>query len=335
MDVKLTTKQLQSINYTLSPEQLDNINKISEEFSDYKIEFIDRVCSVQTIVRKTKNYREKYKDSTIIVVIDNLGLITTDSYYKGIEKDDYLAGKIKELCDSTNTCMFVIHHITKESSKRFNLDEGYRPRKEYIKGSTRILDYVQQAVLVNLPRKYKDLVQEEKSKTKILNIKERTGKFDRTRFLAEFWTINKKGDKNTKNITDLQEATWNELKFACATDTTEKGEPLAAGYIIKKYIEYSFYMDELNKYRTKGFKTEKLSIYSFITNKKYKEDYSPEKDSRSYYLYGNDISLSANINELFIVEIVKNRDGIDVEDESIIRYRANLDFNIFIPIIQK
>jgi len=231
--------------------------------------------------------------------------------------------------------MFVIHHITKESSKRFNLDEGYRPRKEYIKGSTRILDYVQQAVLVNLPKKYKDLVQEEKSKTKILNIKERTGKFDRTRFLAEFWTINKKGDKNTKNITDLQEATWNELKFACATDTTEKGETLAAGYIIKKYIEYSFYMDEMNKNRTKGFKTEKLSINSFITNKKYKEDYSPEKDSRSYYLYGNDISLSANINELFIVEIVKNRDGSDIEDDSIIRYRANLDFNIFIPIIQK
>lgn len=335
MDAKLTTKQLQSINHTLSENEIEKINKISKEFSDYKIEFVDRVCSIQTIVRKTRNYREKYKDSSIAVVVDNLGLISTESFYKGIEKDDYLAGKLKELCDTTNVCMFLLHHITKESAQKFNLKEGYRPRREYIRGSARIIDYVQQAILVNLPRKYKDLVMEEKGKAKTLNVKTRTGKFDKTRFLMEFWTINPKGDKNTKTISDLQEATWNELKFACATETDEKGEPIGAGYIIKKYVEYSFFIDEINKNRKEGFESEKLSIYSFITNKKFKEDYSPKKDTRTYYLYGNDITLSANINDLFIVETVKNRDGSDVEDESIIRYSANLDYNIFIPIIQK
>ena len=72
----------------------------------------------------------------------------------------------------------------------------------------------------------------------------------------------------------------------------------------------------------------------FINNKKYKEDYSPKPDSRAYYLYGSDLSIVVNINDLFIAEMVKNRDGNDVEDQSIIRYNSNLDYNTFDPIIK-
>jgi len=130
----------------------------------------------------------------IIIVIDNLGLISTDTFYKGTEKDDYLAGKLKELSELTDSSIFLIHHITKENSRAFNLKEGYRPRKEYIKGSSRILDYVQQAMMINLPRKYKDLASEEKDKAIMFATKERSGSFDKTRFLMEFWTINPQGD---------------------------------------------------------------------------------------------------------------------------------------------
>jgi len=335
MEATLTTKQLQSINYTLSTEEMEKVTEVVDNFTAYNIEFIDRVSSIRTITRKIRLFREKYKDSKIIVIIDNLGLITTEAYYKGIEKDDYLAGRLKEMSDTTNASVFLLHHITKESSKRFNLEEGYRPRKEYIKGSTRILDYVQQALMLNLPRKYKDLVAEEKNKSKVYNVKPRTGKFDKTRFLMEFWTINPEGDKYTKDVTDLQTETWRELAFCIEVNKMPDGSDMGVGYILKKYIEYSIHMDEKNRHRQTQYKEPKLSIYTFIKNKKYTEDYSPKPSSRSYYLYGDDMSKMQDINNLFIVESVKNRDGNDVEDESIIRYKANLDYNLFKPIISK
>ena len=332
INAKLTTKQLQSINYELSEDQLKIIHKIANDFNDYKIDFIDRVSSIRTIMRRGKMIHDKYKEDSLIIIIDNLGLITTDSFYKGIEKDDYLAAKLKELCDDTNASLFLLHHITKENSKRFNINEGYRPRKEYIKGSTRILDYVQQALLVNLPRKHKDLVMQEKEKAKVFDIKPRTGRFDETRFLMEFWTINPKGDKNTKTITDLKKVTWDELRYVCITDKQNDGSNITVSFIIKKYLEYSAFIDDKNRDRETQFHTEKLSIYTFINTKKYNEDFSPQNNSRSYYLYGNNMELSKNINSLFIVESVKNRDGSDIEDQSIIRYDANLDYNIFKPL---
>lgn len=332
---KLTTKQLQSINYKLTTDDMARINFAVEQFGEYNIEFVDRVCSISTIMRKSKMTREKYKDDILIIVVDNLGLITTDSYYKGTEKDDYLAGMLKDTCDLTGACMIILHHITKESKNKLNIIEGYRPRSEYIKGSTRILDYVQQAIMVNLPRKYKDLISEEKKKAEMFNMKEATGGFNKTRFKNEFWSINPKGDKNTKSITDLFDNTWNELKYVTQADTLEDGMPITVGFLMKKYIEYSVSIDETNRNRKPGYESEKLSIYTFLNHKKFKEDYKPQPSTRTYYLYGDDISRSKYIQNLFIVESVKNRDGSDVDDESIIRYYANLDHNLFIPLTDK
>jgi hypothetical protein len=67
----------------------------------------------------------------------------------------------------------------------------------------------------------------------------------------------------------------------------------------------------------------------------YLEDYSPVKDSRSWYLYGNNMQLAKSISELFIVEVVKNRDGGSDEDDDFLRYLADLSYNEFKPIIQK
>lgn len=332
MKAHLTTKQMQSINYVLSTDEMARINMAVEQFGDYNIEFVDRVCSIATIMRKSRNYREKHKDCILIIIVDNLGLIETDSFYKGTEKDDYLAGKLKEISDITDASMFILHHITKESKSKLNINEGYRPRPEYIKGSTRILDYVQQAILVNLPRKYKDLVSEEKKKSEMFNAKEATGKWTKDRFKNEFWSINPKGDKNTKSITDLFDNTWNELKFTVGSETLEDGMPLTVGYLLKKYIEYSISIDEINRNRKQEYHSEKLSIYTFLNHKKFKEDYKPQPSSRTFYLYGNDISRSKYIQSLFIAESIKNRDGSDVDDQNIIRYNANLDYNIFIPM---
>jgi replicative DNA helicase len=334
MRTQLTTKQLQSINYKLTDDDLERINAAVTEFEYYNIEFVDRVCSISTIMRKARSIREKYKDDILVIIIDNLGLIQTDSFYKGTEKDDYLAGKIKETSDMTDASIIILHHITKESKNKLNINEGYRPRAEYIKGSTRILDYVQQALLVNLPRKYKDLVSEEKNKAEMFNSKEKTGQFDKARFTNEFWSINPKGDKNTKTITDLKDATWNELKMVCAIETHEDEMKIKVGWLLKKYIEYSISVDEINRNRKQEYMSEKLSIYTFLNHKKYKEDFKPQPSSRTYYLYGNDISRSKFIQNLFIAESIKNRDGSDVDDQNIIRYNTNLDYNLFTPMTE-
>jgi replicative DNA helicase len=335
MGSQITTKQLQSINYKLTPDDMIKIAEAVDTFKAYSIEFIDHVCSISTITRKCKQFRDKHPETMMLVVIDNLGLITTDSFFKGLEKDDYLAGRIKEITDITEASVFILHHITKESAKRFNIAEGYRPRKEYIKGSTRILDYVQQAIMVNLPRKYKDLVFEEKEKAKMFSVKPRTGKFDKTRFLMEFWTLNPKGDSATKNIADLPDTTWYELRLACQNDTMDDGTPLRVGHIITKYVEYLVDLEDFNRHHEAAFQKAKLSIYSFIINKKYKEDFKPKNDSRTFYLYGNNLELTASIQSLFIVESIKNRDGKDDEETNIMRYMANLDYNIFKPIINE
>jgi replicative DNA helicase len=332
MGSRLTTKQMQSINYTLTDNDWERINAAVEQFSNYEIEFIDRVCSIGTIMRKAKNYRDKHKDSVFLIIVDNLGLIETDSFYRGNEKDDYLAGKLKEVYDSTEASMFIVHHITKEAKNKLNINEGYRPRSEYIKGSTRIVDYVQQAVLVNLPRKYKDLVSEEKQKAEMFNAKEIKGAFNIQRFTDEFWSINPKGDKNTKAIVDLRTTTWETLKFTCAVEKLADGMPITVSWLIRKYIEYSISIDETNRNRKPEFASQKLSIYTFLNNKMYNEDYKPQPSSRTFYLYGKDISRAKYIQDLFIVESVKNRDGSDVDDQNIIRYRADLDYNIFIPM---
>ena len=335
MGSKLTTKQLQSINYKVTDDDLAKINKAVDEFKEYNIEFIDRVCSISTIMRKGKMMREKYKDDILIIIIDNLGLIDTDSFYKGLEKDDYLAGKLKELCDMTDASIFLLHHITKEAAKKFNINDGYRPRKEYIKGSTRILDYVQQAVMVNLPRRYPDLIQEEKVKGELFNWKEKKGPFDKTRFLTEFWSLNPHGDKNTRAITDLQETTWTSLKFACASETLADGSLITVSYLMRKYIEYSIYIEDKNRGRENQYHTEKMALYTFITNKKYVEDYKPQATGRTYYLYGNDLTRAKYIQNLFIAESIKNRDGSNTDDNNIIRYMADLDHNIFKPLNDK
>jgi len=176
---------------------------------------------------------------------------------------------------------------------------------------------------------------EEKMKSKMFDIKPRTGQFDKTRFLMEFWTINDKGDKNTKNITDLQERTWEELRMACAIEKKPDGTQMGVGYILNKYIEYSIYIDEINRHRDEKYKSEKLSIYTYITTKKFKENFKPKPTTRTYYLYGDNMKLCSDINEIFIAEAIKNRDGADIEDQNIIRYRANLDYNIFEPLTSK
>lgn len=329
MDTELTTKQLQSINYKLTKEDITNIDQTNHNFSDYDIEFIDRQVDIHHIISQSKRFTDERINKAPLIIIDNLGLIEIEPGFSPIERDDYLMGKIKDLSAELDACIILVHHFNKEASKKANIREGYRPRKDHIKGSTRILDYVQQVLLINLPRKYKDLIYEEKDRQIIMP---KLTKMDESTFFEHFWSLNPKGDNFTRSLADVPKATWNELLTTVRYKKTLKNKPITAGFILKKYIEYLNFINDTNIDREKKFHTQKMSIYQFLKKGKYNESFAPEKSSKSYYLYGDNPELKNKIEELFIVEAVKNRDGGTTDEQIIFRYFGNLNHNIFTEI---
>ena len=326
MDTKLTTKELQSINYSLTQENIEHIDEVSHAFLDYDIEFIDRQVDIHHIISQAKRFSDERVGKSLLIIIDNLGLVEVERGFTPIERDDYIVGKIKDLSSELDACIILVHHFNKEASKKANIQEGYRPRKDHIKGSTRILDYVQQALLINLPRKYKDLIYEEKQKQIVMP---KLTKMDEKAFFEYFWPLNPKGDNFTKSLADLPKATWNELLVTVRHKKTLTNKQITAGFILKKYIEYVNYINDTNSDREKKYHARKISIYEFLKKNKYNEGFAPEKSSKSYYLYGGNVDLKSKIEELFIVEAVKNRDGGTADEQVIFRYFGDLSYNSF------
>jgi replicative DNA helicase len=328
MDVKKTAKELQSINYTMTKDDITEVKKQSNKYKDFIIEFYDRITSIGNIVSRSKRFSDRYHDKKKVIIIDNLGLIESEK--EGIERDDYIAAKIKSIADTTNCSIILLHHFTKEISRKANIDDGYRPRKEYLKGSTRILDYVQQALFVNLLRKYPDLLNEEKQ----MNL-EFIGKkdidFSEDNFDKHLFSIYGRGDKETKALSDLRVETFvkvrsllnNKVKFA-------NGNPITFSDLVQKYTEYSNFIDVRNKGREDKYKSEKLSIYTFIVKRMFMENYVTSNSSpRSMYLYGGHPQLRAFIDNLFIVESIKNRDDDNLAENAIFRFVVDLGYNLF------
>lgn len=329
MDLKMTTKELQNINYQITPEDIIKLEKTSQKYKNYNIEFNDKVSSISSISSKSKRFADRYKNFKRIIVIDNLGLIESDK--SGIERDDYIAGRIKNIADSTNSAIILVHHFTKEISKKQNLEEGYRPRKEYLKGSTRILDYVQQAIFVNLPRKYPDLISAE-SQHELAFIGNDTLEFTENNFDKHLWSINSQRCKDTNAITDLRMETLIVLKQLIANGMKDSnGKLVTFPLIIQKYTEYSNYIDLNNKGRDTQYNTKKISIYIFIIKRMFNETYvmSENNSSRSLYLYGRNKNLKHHIRDLFIVESVKNRDDDNLDENSLFRFECDLGYNTF------
>jgi replicative DNA helicase len=328
MDVKKTTKELQSINYKMTDSDKKEVREHAKKYKNYNIEFYDKATSISNIVSRAKRFSDKNKEKKRIVIIDNLGLIDCDK--TGIDRDDFIAAKIKSIADMNNTSIILIHHFTKEISRKANIEDGYRPRKEYLKGSTRILDYVQQALFVNLIRKYPDLLAEEKHPSlDFLGTAEI--EFTEVNFDKYLWSINSQRDKETESVTDLKSETFAKLatlvlgkyKFA-------NGDIIKFSDIIQKYSEYSGYVDTRNKGREDKYKSKKASIYTFIVRKMYNESYiSSDLSPRSRYLYGKNKNLRYHLDDLFIVESVKNRDDDNLNDNAIFRFIVDLGYNLF------
>lgn len=327
--VGLSGKQLQSKNYTLSEKERSDIGDAAENIATYPIEFIDRKCEISYIRAKSKEFCKKHTDKKCIIIIDNLGLIDAGDK-RGNDKDDYISSQIVDILQATGSLIIIVHHLTKEQLSKTNFKDGYRPREEYIRGSSRILDYVQIAALVNLPRKYPDLVQQESQihTPKDTEVVFDTDKpFDIDRFRDELWILNDKDDGTTRGVQNLFVETFNLLM-----DTVNKGvnvnrERLTPKFIKDKYATYCNYINSINSGREEQYYKPKASIYQFLKRKMYYSDFSPDKDSRQWYLYGDNQDNFGIVEKLFIVDIIKNREGDtdDVNDRLIRFYPINLN----------
>ena len=102
-----------------------------------------------------------------ILVIDNIGLLK-DKTKSQTETDDYIAKKIVEIKRKTKGLIFLVHHMTKKMEEEARIKDAYRPRLEFLRGSTRIQDYCNMVLLIHRPGEYEDIVKEEENKGNIL-----------------------------------------------------------------------------------------------------------------------------------------------------------------------
>ena len=315
----LSGRQQKSINYVLTEEDDKAIEKAGEKIMNYPIEYEARSSDVSFMKVRCSEFAKQHPDRRIIIVADNLGRISAKGY-KGIDKDDYIAGELLKIHQDTDSLTLLVHHLTKAQLGKENINQGYRPREEYLRGSSRILDYVHQAILVNLPGKYHDLVKKEQSANP-KPIEKSTEPFNKERFFNEFFILNDKGDGMTKSIKDLPNRTYSLLETVTRTRTKLNGDSIGVGYLIERYRAYVNSINSTNSSRDAKYAAPKVSIYQFLDKGMYNSDYSPEKDSTLFYLYGGNKNNHGVIEKLFIVDVIKNRESDDNEaDGRIIRY---------------
>jgi replicative DNA helicase len=157
--VKLTNAQLHGKNYKLSKEEFASVELASREFQSYDIEFFTKPAFISHIKAHFQRFCATRPDKFCILIIDNVMLLKDNGAYRfksrGVEVDDHIAGQIQNAFTSTKNDydinIWFLHHLTKEQLAKSNFVEGYRPREDQIKGSTRLRDVATQGILIHRP----------------------------------------------------------------------------------------------------------------------------------------------------------------------------------------
>jgi replicative DNA helicase len=157
--VKLTNAQLHGKNYKLSKEEFASVELASREFQSYDIEFFTKPAFISHIKAHFQRFCATRPDKFNILIIDNVMLLKDNGAYRfksrGVEVDDHIAGQIQNAFTSTKNDydinIWFLHHLTKEQLAKSNFVEGYRPREDQIKGSTRLRDVATQGILIHRP----------------------------------------------------------------------------------------------------------------------------------------------------------------------------------------
>ena len=157
---KVTDNALLGKGGGIDPGTLSQIEGSIAFFNNYPIEFVDKPVDIYNIVAKFEQFKEVNENKHCICVIDNLGLITPHT--EGLAFDDDVSRLLKACRDKTEGTIFVVHHLTKESEGYYNKENGYQPKLSHIRGSSRIVDFANQVLLLHRPDNYNDLMDEAK-----------------------------------------------------------------------------------------------------------------------------------------------------------------------------
>lgn len=169
MKTGISDMKLQGKRGIITQDDLKLIRSIEKEVNNENVTYVETPTDVDSIYRKFKNFVQKDKHN--FLVIDNFNICV--SQFKGnynataTEKENYVSEKIQVLNSylaeqGYKVTVIVCDHTKKENMSSENLQSGYRPRRDALKGSSRKYDTLTQLVFVHRPGKYKDLVTMEK-----------------------------------------------------------------------------------------------------------------------------------------------------------------------------
>ena len=166
-DVNLTENQMLSKEFKLSDTQITLIEEAQSKYENYDIEFVCEPSSINTITSKFRAFVKKRPGKFCILLVDNFMLINEvfEATSNTTAVEDNIMSQFTVLKKQTNkdgymSSIFILHHITKEVTSKFNKEEGYRPRMSMLKGTTRVIDAATIVLLINNLGQHKDLIRE-------------------------------------------------------------------------------------------------------------------------------------------------------------------------------
>ncbi len=135
-----------------------------ETINKWDIEFIDQSKKISEIKSIFKYFCQQRQGRFCILIIDNVMLLKDNNNFKMNQTsiDDLICRNIQEIKELANkigkASVLMLHHFNDEQMNKLNLKDGYRPRENHFKGSTRYRDISTQVILINKPEEYPDLL---------------------------------------------------------------------------------------------------------------------------------------------------------------------------------
>lgn len=162
--LKIDDKSMQAKGKKLDNDMLTVIVGLENEFSKYDIVFEEEQVFVDDIKDKFIDFCKKRIDRFNILVIDNI--MKLRDYEKASKQNETsienkISNSLSNLYNQTrkyNSQIIALHHFNQEQESKQNASEAYRPREEYIKGSSNFRNVFEQIILLNRPGKYQDIL---------------------------------------------------------------------------------------------------------------------------------------------------------------------------------
>lgn len=149
----IDTRKLQGKLGKMSESEINMISETKAWIKDMPIRWINQRRTMDQIEKDLN----KWAKGPTMVIIDNLGLIEIPTGMNDIQSDDLIAKRMVNMRDSMDLCIIPIHHLSKASEDKTSRDDLYKPKPTHVRGSSRLVDYANELLLLHRPGHYKDL----------------------------------------------------------------------------------------------------------------------------------------------------------------------------------